>query len=162
MRNLTLKGYLEKYIVELSGIQTESVSKLILYIDDNPRLLEPLALYATISGTSDRICRRNNRFYEECCMLKKCNDFSSVSRNYEKLYNSYQYACNKKLRQDDTKLLMRKKIILLKEQKNITTYRICSDLNLNRSNTNAFIKNSDCNRLNIETVNLIWKYLEQN
>ena len=96
MRKLTMKGFLEEYIIELSGIQTSSVSKLIRVIPDNPRLLEPLAMYAVLTETSDKICRKDILFYEECIKVKKCNKhYSSISKNYEKVGNSYKDASAK-------------------------------------------------------------------
>lgn len=49
MRRLTFKGFLESYVMELSYMGTCSISKLVNELDDNPRLREPLLLYAYLS-----------------------------------------------------------------------------------------------------------------
>ena len=46
MRKLTFEGFLKQYVAELSGIQTVSVHKLADCKTENPRLKEPLFLYA--------------------------------------------------------------------------------------------------------------------
>lgn len=162
MRNYTIKGYLEKYIVELSGVQTQSISKLALYIDEYPRLLEPLAVYAVLSGASEKVCRKHDCLYRECCKIKECKQhFSTISKDYEKLYNSYQYACNRQTRINDTKYLLRKKIIELQKTKNVSIYKIYNDLNIDKRNLYCCINSEDLDRVNIKTMEKIWKYLEE-
>ena len=46
MRKLTFEGFLKQYVAELSGVQTASVHKLAACLNENPRLKEPLFLYA--------------------------------------------------------------------------------------------------------------------
>ena len=46
MRKLTFEGFLKQYVAELSGVQTASVHKLADCLSKNPRLKEPLFLYA--------------------------------------------------------------------------------------------------------------------
>ena len=53
MRKLTFEGFLKQYVAELSGVQTASVHKLADCLNENPRLKEPLFLYACLLYTSD-------------------------------------------------------------------------------------------------------------
>ena len=69
MRRLTHEGFLEKYICELSGLNTSSVSKTLKVLPDNPRILEPLALYAVMTNVSYNIISKNKDFMSECSML---------------------------------------------------------------------------------------------
>ena len=46
MRKLTFEGFLKQYVAELSGVQTASIHKLADCLSENPRLKEPLFLYA--------------------------------------------------------------------------------------------------------------------
>ena len=46
MRKLTFEGFLKQYVAELSGVETASVHKLADRMAENPRLKEPLFLYA--------------------------------------------------------------------------------------------------------------------
>lgn len=46
MRKLSFEGFLKRYVVELSGAQTTNVHKLADCLCENPRMKEPLFLYA--------------------------------------------------------------------------------------------------------------------
>ena len=48
MRRLTFKGFLQQYIKELSLTNTLSLSKLNQMAEDNPRIVEPVALYVVL------------------------------------------------------------------------------------------------------------------
>ncbi len=161
MRQLTLKGYLESYLIQLSYSNTASVSKLLKELPDNPRLKEPLVVYAILNNTSTNICRKNQKFYQEYIYVREnYSNLEQVSNNYKKLLNSYYYALNRKKHDDDTKLKMRNRILILQEEKKITNYRIYTDLGLNSSNVNYFLKHGSCEKLHINTVREIWEYLE--
>lgn len=162
MRRLTYEGFLEKYICELSGLNTCSVSKTLKVLPDNPRILEPLALYAVMTNASYSIMSKNKDLMSECSMIKEYGDsYSELPGNYRKLYKSYIYASTKKSREDDTKRLMYKQIHILLNNSKISTYRVSKDLELDVSNCNAFIKNCDCNRLSKSDVERIWRYLKR-
>ena len=57
MRKLTFEGFLKQYVVELSGVQTASVHKLADCMTENPRLKEPLYLYALAFDKVDLLLR---------------------------------------------------------------------------------------------------------
>ena len=57
MRKLTFEGFLKQYVVELSGVQTASVHKLADCMTENPRLKEPLFLYALAFDKVDWLLR---------------------------------------------------------------------------------------------------------
>ena len=46
MRKLTFEGFLKQYVAEFSGVWTASVHKLADCLSEDPRLKEPLFLYA--------------------------------------------------------------------------------------------------------------------
>ena len=66
-----------------------------------------------------------------------------------------------KVREDRLKTLMHKKLLSIMSEKGITTYKIYKSLNLDPSNTNRFIKHCDCSRINIDTVRIIVKFVEE-
>lgn len=161
MRQLTLKGYLENYLIELSYSNTASVSKLIKELPRNPRIKEPLVVYAILTDTSSRICMKDDSFYQEYQSVKiNFSQLRHISHNYEKLLTSYYYAISKKKNDDDTKTKMRNRILIIQNEKKITNYRIYTDLGLNPSNVNYFLKHGNCDKLHIDTVRKIWRYLE--
>ena len=57
MRKLTFEGFLKQYVAELSGVQTANVHKLADCMTENPRLKEPLFLYALAFDKVDLLLR---------------------------------------------------------------------------------------------------------
>ena len=78
MRKLTFEGILKQYVAELSGIQTASVHKLADCLSENPRLKEPLFLYAWA--------------YDKVALLLHYTANSTVVAEYERLSNRYLLA----------------------------------------------------------------------
>ena len=70
-------------------------------------------------------------------------------------------AAGKKVREDRLKTLIHKKLLSMMSEKGITTYKIYKSLNLDPSNTNRFVKHCDCSRINIDTVRIIVKFVEE-
>lgn len=160
MRRLTYAGFLEKYICELSEIGTCSISKNIKIIPSNPRVLEPLALYAVITNASEKVIKKNAALLKECNIIKSCNgEYDRLPVAYQKVYKSYIYASSQKKRDDDTKKLMHKQICIMLNKKSISNYRLAKELSIDISNCNSFIKNCDCNRLSKVDVERMWRYL---
>ena len=75
MRKLTFEGFLKQYVAELSGVQTASVHKLADCLSENPRLKEPLFLYALA--------------FDKVDLLLHYTVTSAVSAEYEQLSNLY-------------------------------------------------------------------------
>ena len=55
MRRLTFEGYLKSYVPYLAGRETLSVSRLARLAQSEPRLLEPLMLWAASTGRADKL-----------------------------------------------------------------------------------------------------------
>lgn len=171
MRRLTFKGFLESYVMELSYMGTCSISKLVNELDDNPRLREPLLLYAYLSKMLRGIEKKDAEFYEAYqCICRKLGDYEqesflllekieSLSYDYKKIVTSYMYERTKVERDNHTKLLMRKAIIEIQEEKGITNYRIQKELKLNYGNMNYFLKNGSVEKLALETVREMLNYV---
>ena len=78
MRKLTFEGFLKQYVAELSGVQTASIHKLADCLSENPRLKEPLFLYALA--------------YDKVELLLRYTANSTVAAEYEQLSNRYSLA----------------------------------------------------------------------
>ena len=78
MRKLTFEGFLKQYVAELSGVQTASIHKLADCLSENPRLKEPLFLYALA--------------YDKVELLLRYTANSTVTAEYEQLSNRYSLA----------------------------------------------------------------------
>ena len=75
MRKLTFEGFLKQYVAELSGVQTASVHKLAACLNENPRLKEPLFLYALACDNVELLLRYTAN--------------STIAAEYEQLSNLY-------------------------------------------------------------------------
>ena len=80
MRKLTFEGFLKQYVAELSGVQTASIHKLADCLSENPRLKEPLFLYALA--------------YDKVDLLLHYTANSTVVAEYERLSNRYFAGAN--------------------------------------------------------------------
>lgn len=169
MRRLTLKGFVENYVLELSYSRTASISKLLVELEENPRLKEPLILHGILSGMPTAISKRNPQFFQEYVYIRQLmqekknvemyKDLLPV--NYKKIISAYEYRRDRIINDNDTKLLMRNKIRHLQMQKGVTNYRIYTDLGLNPGNVNCFLKNGVVDKLALETVRKIWCYVRE-
>lgn len=171
MRKLTFKGFIESYVTELSYMGTSSISKLVDELDKNPRLREPLILHAYLCKMPRSIEKKDPKFFcEYRDVVQKLghitekntlflNKVEIISDEYKKIVSTYLYEKNKVERDNNTKLLMRKRILQIQEAKGITNYRIQKELNLNYGNMNYFMKNGSVEKLSLETVRKILKYV---
>jgi hypothetical protein len=173
MKLLTFKGFLKKYSKSLSNNNTENIKKLAVEVDEgNLRLREPLLLMSLLDNLSSKNFEKN-QLYDEYKKLKNkysneeslisdiADENSSISNNYKKVYRSYLSVKNRFKRDDDTKLLMKRKIENLKQQKAISDYRINKDLKINPGNYNAFMKHNKTNKLSLDNTRKILDYLEK-
>ena len=173
MRELTFTGYLEQYVRSLSKNNTNSIYKLAREVAENPRLREPLFLYAFSVGKTDLLLRASAS-YPICSQyteLSKRYTWESLvnaleevdmqlSWDYIKVYKSYCSRRDKYKTDSDTKALMHKEIRFLQARKRVSNYRLYTDLCLSPSNANAFLKNGYINRFNIKDVERMLDYLE--
>jgi len=169
MRRLTFKGFLESYVQELSYARTTSISKLVVELEENPRLREPLILHGILSGMPSVVCKRNpdffreylelNRLIQENNSIETCIDI--LPTKYKKVILAYEYKRDRIDKDNDSKLLMRKRIIEIQSQKSISNYRIYTDLGLNPGNVNCFLKNGTVDKLGLDVVREIWMYVKR-
>ena len=157
MRKLTEKGFLEKYLQSLSLNNTSSINKLMKELPDNPRIIVPLAYYAYIMDLPEKTIKKNQILSQEVDAIRLGKRLHEI----KKLKHTYEYASGRKNREDNLKRLMHKKLLLIMSEKGITNYRLYKSLGLDPSNTNSFIKNCNCDRVNIDTVRLMIKYAEE-
>ena len=175
MRELTFKGFLKKYVRSLSLSGTGGLYKLAVEAGSgNPRLTEPLFLYALFSGTENVLLAAAKipalrRVYEDMLarydrhtieLALQAND-PALPDGYAKVYRSYLYEKNKTRNDAHTKKLMRGRITRLQQEKNISTYRLYTDLRFNPGNMNSFIKHGDTSKVSLEATRQMLSYLEQ-
>ena len=176
MRKLSFRGFLDRYLKELSGQETNSIRKLFrLSLTKNARLKEPLFLYAlaldnlalllevskgtTLDEEYNRLARQFNSL--ENFVVACENDGESVPNNYKKVYTSYLRVANKTASERETALLMLGKTKRLMGKKKLSAYRLYTDLGLNPGNVNAFLKNGDPSKVSLATARRLLDYAEK-
>lgn len=174
MRELTFRGFLTQYVRQLSVNETNSLYKLAAEASKtNPRLREPLFLYALYSqkqdvlllATKDLALRADyDRLvsrYTVPAMTELLEQTSSeLPVEYHKVWHSYQSRKNRCQANNHTKELMRQKVKRLQMRTGVTNYRIYTDLKLNPGNLNAWLKYGDSEKVSLETARRVLRYME--
>jgi hypothetical protein len=174
MRQLTFKGFLHRYVRELSNLKskTNDIRLLANEASYNSSLVEPLVLYALSVGKYEHLlqvavdpylqsaCQRFfGMSWEEVVLLLHENNIY-VPNEFRKVYRSYVWTRDKQKHEDHTKLLMLNRTRELQSQKNVTTYRLYTDLKLNHGNVHAYIKNGNVSKVSLDVAEVILAYLE--
>lgn len=175
MRELTFAGFLRRYVRELSTQDTLDVCKLVKEAQqENPRLREPLFLYAMETGKLPLLlaaCAGSN-LAEGYGQLAKRYDAASLRQalqesapeldgGYHKVWRSYQSMRSRPQSDAHTKELMRARVLLLQKEKRVTNYRLYTDLRLNPGNINAWLKHGDGNKVSLAHARQMLQYLRQ-
>lgn len=171
MRKLTFKGFLKKYVAELAGVQTASVHKLADCMTENPRLKEPLFLYALTFNKVDLLLRHtatsavaaeyeqlSNRYSLAQMLLLLENQSHELPEGYLKVWRSYCSVRDAVLADNDTKELIHRRVLELQKKKKLTNYRLYTDLKLNPGNVNAWLKHNDSSKMSLDCARQIYKY----
>jgi hypothetical protein len=169
MRELTFKGFLKRYVKELSHQHTNNIYKLVKETaNENPRLYEPLILYANLNSKNNELLMAvsnepnfdKRKLQDYMQYTSQFQNIENISLEYKKVHNSYLYYKNKLINENHTKELMYNKIMKLKSEKNITNYKIYHNLSINSGNFNTFIKNKQLSKCSIKTLRIVIDYLE--
>ena len=175
MRQLTFPGFLDRYVRQLSKGNTGSLYALTREAEhENPRLREPLYLYALSTGRENTLLKASRstdlgREYEQMHRLYSYTDLLSELRKvpcslpegYQKVWRSYQSEAGMHERDVRVKELIRTRVLACQRESGISTYRICQDLHLNNSNINAWLKNNSPAKVSLSTARRILAYLGQ-
>lgn len=174
MRDLTFSGFLKSYVRSLSLTETNSIYRLAKEAtDENPRLREPLLLYAVFTHKTDVLLRATkvpavyseyksfaNKFDEKGFEAALQDATSPLPEGYTKIWRSYLSKKNRPQNDNHTKALMRNKIVKLQQAKGVTNYRLYADLGLNPGNFNAWLKYGEPNKVSLATARRTVRYLE--
>jgi len=165
MKYLTMKGFLTGYVKRLSSQNTTSIYKLTKEVEgSNPRLKEPLFLYAVFSGKQDILLKalRNSPLYKEASFITSKpestlremfeSESSVLPEAYHKVWHTYLSRKNCVQADLHTKELIRQKIIGLQEKKGISSYKIYTNLNVNPGNLNYWLKHGDGRKVSLDVA----------
>lgn len=174
MRRLTFTGFLESYVRALAGGKTLSLSKLAELSASEPRLVEPMLLWAATTDRADRLSglladREDlQRELAALVVLERSGSLqhmltaedSGLRPEYSKVWRSYVVRRDAAARDAELRLEVRKRILELEAQKNVTRYRMAKDLGLNPGNLHAFLSQGNPTKLSLDRVAELLQYLE--
>ena len=171
MRKLTFEVFLKQYVAELSGMQTASIHKLADCLQENPRLKEPLYLYALAFDKVNLLLRYTeskeylaeyerlfSTYSLEQTLVLLQNQSAELSESYLKVWRSYCAVRDAALADNDTKELIHRRVVEIQQKKHLTNYRIYVDLKLNPGNVNAWLKHNDSSKMSLDCARQIYKY----
>ncbi len=175
MRKLTFRGFTEQYVKQLSLGGSASIYRLVREaVSSNPRLKEPLLLYAVSNGKENVLLQASvgTACYAEYNKLLANfgasgllealkNGSPELPYEYHKVWQSYLSISQGYERDKRVKSLMRSKIRQLQTDTGVTTYQICKELGLNTSNVNSWLKNGLSSKISLKKARAVWEYLEQ-
>lgn len=174
MRRLTFGGFLDANVRHLSGEDTLALRRLTPLLPAEPRLAEPLLLWATVTGRSERLARQLGGNEELLSELRQLVSLSEAGRleealasedsrlrpEYSKAWRSYVVRRDAPARDARLKLEARERILALEAEKGVSRYRMAKDLGLNPGNLHAFLSQGDPKKLALEKAYRLVDYLE--
>lgn len=162
MRPLSFITFLENYIQDLSGIKTLNIHKLTKSSKRNYRLLDSLMLYCSLTNKKDIFNKYTNNKYKyaiEFLNEKTMLDQTYSDYDFAKIWDSYQHKINEYEYNNNIKSKIRDKIVKKMEEKNITNYRVYTDLKLNPGNINDYLTNGNSTKVSLPLVKKIYQYV---
>jgi len=174
MRQLTFSGYLESYVQYLAGQQTVALPRLVAATVSNPRVVEPLLLWATTTGRAERLAELladQPQLQAELVVLQSLRDQGRLESalateepvlrpEYCKVWRSYVVRRDSHARDTQLKLEARKRALALQATKNVSRYRMAKDLGLNQGNLHAFLGQANPNKVSLDHALELVSYLE--
>lgn len=173
MKTITFESFLKNYIKKLSTQNTLNIRRLAIETEENPRLLHPFILYCYFCIDRDVVNRRlinNNvlkiyklfskKYPTKKIALKYLQNTKGFLDDFQKVYKSFIVRTNQKRNEYELKYKLRKKILLLQKEKNISTAMILKNdkLQLNKGNVYGFMR-GNVNLMSFKKIHSILIYL---
>ena len=153
MRKLSLKSYLEKQMVTLSGLNSKSLYRFMLFVkDDLKRHL--LNKYPYLLPGCEKLSGITPENAESFLADDSLGEYRTIYENYLNTISTHD-------NENRIKQMMYDRIVLLQQEKRITNYAVYKALKLNPGNANAFLKNGDVSKLSLDTVRRILEFVNQ-
>ena len=174
MRRLTFGGYLESYVQYLAGKDTLALSQLAPLLRSEPRLTEPLLLWAVKTGHAQGLSKALEaqadlaRELKTLVSLEQQNALESalavedprLRPEYSKVWRSYLARSNAPARDAELKLAARERVLVLEAAKGVSRYRMAKDLGLNPGNLHAFLAQGNPSKISLSRALELVEYLE--
>lgn len=169
--NRTLKGFLERYCAELSGLQTANLRKLCAAARENARLVEPLFVFAAVQGKEKYLAALSEGawFHDDYAKLAGLAaeygsllallESDAVPGRYKKVLDAYKAQGDSLAADRRMNGLLRSKILDALEKGGVTRYRLCKNLGLNAGNVYAYLAGDD-GKVSLATARRMLEYAE--
>ena len=173
MKLKTFKGFLVDYVKDMNPERSLSLFKNEKCVLNDKRLLNVFSFYVLFNSNVEKtLLSKKEKLPELYKMYKsykkkyKGLTYKNLSEKVAKLdefdelkqlHNSYKSLVVNKSQL--LKKMYHQKIIKIKQEKSISNYRIYTDLKLNHGNTNDYLKNEKYEKLSLNNVKSILKYV---
>lgn len=171
--NLTFKGFLRGYCRELTGLETDSLRKLIAAVNSScPAAAEAVMVFAAIQGKATYAATlargmwmgdSYERFAADVALFPSVEHYlrsDQVSDRFAKVWLAYQARKQAIVVDRRAISLMRTKTLEALSQTNATIYSLCRDLRLNRGNVYAYLNKGDVSKVSRNTARTIMEYAQ--
>lgn len=161
MRKMTFVSFLEYYLSDVSGQSSLSIHKLFKLYKKNFRILDSLILYALFTDKMHILYKYIDDSKKHLLIGLTKDNFLEDKYDYfefKKIYQSYIRKINKHEYRNITKQMSRKHILSFMAEKNISNYRIYTDLSLNPGNINDYLTNGNVHKVSLSLVEKIFRY----
>lgn len=171
--NMTFKGFLRAYCRELTGLSTDSLRKLLqVVLGDAPAAAEVVMAFAAAQGKEGYLAElaRGTRLEDEYARaareiegaggIEPYVQSKGASERYRKVWHAYRTKREAVVNDRRVVALMGEKLRALMEEKNVTAYRLCKELGLNKGNVYAFLHKGDASKVSRRTARRILNYVE--
>lgn len=171
-QKLRFENFLKNYMRDLS-FGTTSIKKLVAECEDFPKLCEPLFLHAKFNGKLKLLYsvleKTPNGELQHLCdtygstltieQLEQQDE--DVPERLRRVWTSYVAVRDSAEADNYMKGLMRKKVLSLLEEKNITVYRVCNDTGINRGRVYRWLNKGDMSVISCRSIAKILRYLDE-
>lgn len=166
--NLTLKGFLRGYCRELTGLQTDSLHKLLgAVLTSAPAAAEAVMAFAAAQGKGDYLAslaagtylepgyRAFSQLCQESTSVEAALQSAEAPPRYRKVWDAF--LARRDAIQADRRViaLMREKTLAALEDSGRTVYGLCAELGLNRGNIYAYLNGGDITKVSRATARRI-------
>ncbi len=169
--NLTFKGFLKSYCRELTGLETNSLKRLIRSsATDSPSAAEAVFLLALAQDKGNYALglargtwmadsyTKVYGLYRTCSSWDEFFELEDLPHRYLNVWRSYLAVKNRAVTDRRVSGLMREKTLAALEQSDTTCYSLCKQLGLNKGNVYAYLHGGDSSKVSRETARSIMEY----
>lgn len=169
--NLTFKGFLKSYCRELTGLETNSLKRLVRsVVADSPSAAEAVFLLALAQDKGDYALElahdtwmvdgyvKVRELYRTCSSWDELFELEELPHRYLNVWRSYLAVKNRAATNRRVAGLMREKTLAALEQSDTTCYSLCKQLGLNKGNVYAYLHGGDNSKVSRETARSIMEY----